>query len=139
MQQNGDWVAATDRVAKLALIRCEARSILRLDESHALLVELLYRLEDLAPMLGVVVGEVEPLAPVAKIARDDEEVLWVGEVGSEQPADERLGLLRKRTDHYGHERRIGAAKKMHKVRHVHLEAVLSLVHCERHLIKEAAL
>ena len=94
MQQNGDWVAATDRVAKLALIRGEARSILRLDEQHALLVELLYRLEDLATMLGVVVGEVEPLAPVAKVARDDKEVLWVSEVGSEQPANERICISR---------------------------------------------
>ena len=92
VKQHGDRVLATNRVAVLPLVRGEARGVLRLDERHALVVELLDRGVDL--VTAIAEGrEAEAPPPMAEVGRDHEEILGVGEVlGEERPIDRLVGL-----------------------------------------------
>eukprot|EP00962_Isochrysis_galbana_P037238 scaffold12977_cov119-Isochrysis_galbana.AAC.4 len=134
MQQQCDRVAATDGVVEGVLVPGEPVGVLSLDQRHTLAVQGFDGLEDLA-RAGVLVRELEPPAPVAKIGRDDEEGLGLKQVRSQHTAVLRFCVLVESADQYGHDAEGPVAHDVHHIRQVHLDRVLGLVHGYVHYVE----
>ena len=73
VQQHTYRVASADRIARLVDVPLELIGVVPLDKTHALLVQLFDELVQLVARLTARRLVLEPLAPVAKVGRYDEE------------------------------------------------------------------
>mmetsp|Transcript_5838 Transcript_5838/g.13967 ORF Transcript_5838/g.13967 Transcript_5838/m.13967 type:complete len:294 (-) Transcript_5838:124-1005(-) len=129
-------MSPTDGVALDLKIQRKGFGLVLLDERDALTVQVRYGVVDvLALRLGLEVRVTKPLAPVAKVRRDDKHGARVGEVLSEELSVSLLVLGGRHTNHYGHQSERMTPHDEVQEWELLLDRMLVLVMLQRKLLK----